>query len=151
MIHHISFRVICHSTEEKSRVMDALGLFLRNSYGEKSSHSSAEIVDTIEAEGHYGNPITVFSTQLTRKRDTLSFAEFVHSNMTPDDIENLINEMPDRLDDDQVFHLRFDKQEAYMGRVKLVSSSDAITAKVKIETYPKDRETAGKIVEELFG
>jgi len=38
-----------------------------------------------------------------------------------------------------------------MGRVKLVSSSDAITAKVKIETYPKDRETAGNIVEELFG
>jgi hypothetical protein len=38
-----------------------------------------------------------------------------------------------------------------MGRVKIVSSSDAITAKVKIETYPKNREMAGKIVEELFG
>ncbi|OPY23951.1 MAG: hypothetical protein A4E23_00414 [Methanomethylovorans sp. PtaU1.Bin073] len=151
MIHHISFRVICHSTEEKSRVMDALGLFLRNIEREKESRSFADIVGTIEAEGHYGNPITIFSAQLTRKRDTMSFAEFVHSNMTPEDIETLRDEMPDRLDDDQVFHLRFDKQEAYMGRVKLVSSSDAITAKVKIETYPKDRETAGKIVEELFG
>jgi len=71
--------------------------------------------------------------------------------MTSEDIETLRSEMPDRLDDDQVFHLRFDKQEAYMGRVRIVSSSDAITAKVKIETYPKNREMAGKIVEELFG
>ena len=151
MIHHISFRVIVHSTEEKSKVIDALGLFLINSCGEKASHSLADVVNTIEAEGHYGNPITILSAQLTRKRDTMAFAEFVHSNMTSEDIEILRNEMPDRPDDDQVFHLRFDKQEAYMGRVKLISSSDAITAKVKIETYPKDREVAGKIVEELFG
>jgi hypothetical protein len=143
--------VIAHSTEEKSRVMDALGLFLKNSLGDKVAGSLAEIVDSIEAEGHYGNPITIFSMQLTRKHDTLAFADFVHQNMTSEDIETLRDEMPDRLDDDQVFHLRFDKQEAYLGHVKLVSSSDAISAKVKIETYPKNREMAGKIVEELFG
>lgn len=151
MIHHISLRVIVHSTEEKSRVMDALGLFLKNSLKEKFPNSFAEIVDTIEAEGHYGNPITIFSIQLTRKNETKAFSEFVHNNMTLEDIETLRSEMSDRLDEDQLFHLRFDKQEAYMGRVKLVSSSDAITAKVKIETYPKNREMAGKIVEELFG
>jgi len=151
VIHHISLRVIAHSTEEKSRVMDALGLFLKNSLGDKVAGSLAEIVDSIEAEGHYGNPITIFSMQLTRKHDTLAFADFVHQNMTSEDIETLRDEMPDRLDDDQVFHLRFDKQEAYLGHVKLVSSSDAISAKVKIETYPKNREMAGKIVEELFG
>lgn len=151
MIHHISLRVIAHSTEEKSRVMDALGLFLKNSFGDKVAGSLAEIVDSIEAEGHYGNPITILSTQLTRKHDTLAFSDFVHKNMTSEDIETLRDEMPDRLDDDQVFHLRFDKQEAYLGHVKLVSSSDAISAKVKIETYPKNREMAGKIVEELFG
>ena len=36
-------------------------------------------------------------------------------------------------------------------QVRLTNSSDAITAKVKIETYPKNREKAGAIVEELFG
>ena len=151
MIHHINLRVIAHSTEEKSRVMDALGLFLKNSLKNKDSDSLSELVDTVEAEGHYGNPITIFSIQLTRKQDTIAFSKFVHNNMTSEDIETLQSEMPDRLDDEQVFHLRFDKQEAYMGRVKIVSSSDAITAKVKIETYPKNREMAGKIVEELFG
>ncbi|WP_281162807.1 RNA-binding protein [Methanomethylovorans hollandica] len=143
--------MIAHSTEEKSRVMDALGLFLKNSLKNKDSDLLSELVDTIEAEGHYGNPITIFSIQLTRKHDTMAFSKFVHNNMTSEDLETLQSEMPDRLDDEQVFHLRFDKQEAYMGRVKIVSSSDAITAKVKIETYPKNREMAGKIVEELFG
>jgi RNA-binding protein len=151
VIHHISFRVIAHSTEERSRVMDALGLFLKSSLREKVPDSLATRVDAIDAEGHYGNPITIYSIQLTRKHDTMAFADFVHKNMTSDDIKTLRDEMPERLDDDQVFHLRFDKQEAYLGNVKLVSSSDAITAKVKIETYPKNREMAGKIVEELFG
>ncbi len=151
MIHHINIRVIAHSTEEKSRVMDALAFFLKSSFKDKRSDSLSGLVDTIEAEGHYGNPITIFSVQLTRKRDVMAFSEFVHNNMASEDIEALRSEMPDRLDDDQVFHLRFDKQEAYIGRVKIVSSSDAITAKVKIETYPKNREMAGKIVEELFG
>nr|WP_300979858.1 RNA-binding protein [Methanomethylovorans sp.] len=144
-------RVISHSTEERSRVMDALGLFLKNSFRHKDPDSFSEVVNTIEAEGHYGNPITVFSAQLTHKHDIAAFVDFVHNNMTLEDIETLRSEMSDRLDDEQMFHLRFDKQEAYMGRLKLVSSSDAITAKVKIETYPKNREIAGKIVEELFG
>jgi hypothetical protein len=131
--------------------MNTLGLFLKNSLKNKDSDSLSELVDTIEAEGHYGNPITIFSIQLPRKHDTMAFSKFVDNNMTPEDLEILQSEMPDRLDDEQVFHLRFDKQEAYMGRVKMGSYSDAITAKVKIETYPKNRERAGKIVEELFG
>ncbi|MBC7085602.1 MAG: RNA-binding protein [Methanomethylovorans sp.] len=151
MIHNISLRVIAHSTEETSRVMDALGLFLKNSFKDNLPDSLEELVDIVEAEGHYGNPITIISTQLTHKDNTMAFCEFVHNNMTPKDIETLRSEMPERLDENQIFHLRFDKQEAYLGHVKLVSSSDAVIAKIKIETYPKNRETAGKIVEELFG
>jgi len=64
VIHHISLRVIAHSTEEKSRVMDALGLFLKNSFWDKDPGSLSEIVEIIEAEGHYGNPITIFSIQI---------------------------------------------------------------------------------------
>jgi RNA binding exosome subunit len=71
--------------------------------------------------------------------------------MSPEDVDILRNEMPDRLDDEQLFHMRFDKQAAFLGKLVLVSSSDAITVKVKIATYPRDRLQAGLIVEELFG
>ncbi|AKJ37464.1 MULTISPECIES: RNA-binding protein [Methanosarcina] len=147
MIHHIILRVIAHATEDVSRVCEALDFFLSGA----GVRDGSKLIEEFQAEGHHGNPITILSVQLKRKADCLSFARFVRENFSEEDIAKLREEMPERLDDDQVFHLRFDKQAAYLQQVKLTNSSDAITAKVKIETYPKNREKAGAIVEELFG
>ena len=151
MIHYISVRVSAHATEDVSRVRDALDLFLLNSFEKGKCTDTGKYVEALEIEGHYGNPITLFSSTIKRKPDSKAFATFVRSNMTDEDVDLLRSEMPDRLDEDQMFHLRFDKQAAYGGKVRLSSSSDAIIVKVKVETYPKDRQQAGMIVEELFG
>ena len=147
MIHHIILRVIAHATEDVSRVHVALDFFLSGA----GIREESKLIEELQAEGHHGNPITILSIQLKRKADCLNFAHFVRERFSEEDIAKLREEMPERLDDDQVFHLRFDKQAAYLQQVKLTNSSDAITAKVKIETYPKNREKAGAIVEELFG
>ena len=147
MIHHITLRVIAHATEDVSRVKAALDFFLSGA----GVREDSKLIEEIQAEGHHGNPITILSVQLKRKADCLGFAHFVRDRFSEEDVARLREEMPERLDDDQVFHLRFDKQAAYLQQVKLTDSSDAITAKVKIETYPKNREKAGAIVEELFG
>ncbi len=152
MIHHIILRVNAHSTEDKSRVRNALDFFLLNSVARSIKNGNTDdVVEITNVEGYYKNPISTLSVNITRKQDCLAFARFVRENMHPQDIELLRSEMPDRLDENQLFHFRLDKQAAYINDVKLTSSSDAITVKVKIATYPKDREQAGKIVEELFG
>lgn len=147
MIHHIILRVIAHATEDISRVRAALDFFLSGA----GVREGSKLIEEIQAEGHHGNPITILSVQLKKKADCLNFAHFVRERFSEKDVARLREEMPERLDDNQVFHLRFDKQAAYLQQVKLTDSSDAITAKVKIETYPKNREKAGAIVEELFG
>ena len=152
MIHHIILRVNAHSTEDKSRVRSALDFFLLNSVAKSIKDGKTDdIVEITNVDGYYHNPISTLSANITRKQDCLAFARFVRENMHPQDVELLRSEMPDRLDDDQLFHFRLDKQAAYLNKVKLTSSSDAITVKVKIATFPKNREQAGKIVEELFG
>jgi RNA binding exosome subunit len=147
VIHHIILRVIAHATEDVSRVREALDFFLSGA----GVREGGKLIEELQAEGHHGNPITILSVQLKKKADCLNFARFVREKFSEEDVAKLREEMPERLDDDQVFHLRFDKQAAYLQQVRLTSSSDAITAKVKIETYPKNREKAGVIVEELFG
>ncbi|ALK06310.1 MAG: RNA-binding protein [Methanosarcina thermophila] len=147
MIHHIILRVIAHATEDVSRVREALDLFLSGA----GVREGSELIEELQAEGHHGNPITILSVQLKRKADCLNFARFVRERLSEEDVAKLREEMPERLDENQVFHLRFDKQAAYLQQVRLTNSSDAITAKIKIETYPKSREKAGAIVEELFG
>jgi RNA-binding protein len=147
VIHHIILRVIAHATEDVSRVRAALDFFLSGA----GVREGSKLIEELQAEGHHGNPITILSVQLNKKADCLGFARFVRERFSKEDVARLREEMPDRLDDDQVFHLRFDKQSAYLQQVRLTNSSDAIAAKVKIETYPKNREKAGAIVEELFG
>jgi RNA binding exosome subunit len=80
-------------------------------------------------EGYHGNPITLFSATIKRKPDTKAFAAFVRPNMTPEDVELLREEMPDRLDDDQMFHLRFDKQAAFNGLVYTLCRMEKIRHK----------------------
>jgi RNA binding exosome subunit len=147
VIHHITVRVIAHATEDISRVREALDFFLSGAGVTEGS----KLVEELQVEGHHGNPITILSVQLKKKAECLNFAHFVRGNFSEETVDILREEMPERLDDDLVFHLRFDKQAAYLQQVKLTNSSDAIIAKVKIETYPKNREKAGAIVEELFG
>lgn len=147
MIHHINLRVIAHATEDISRVREALDFFLSGA-GVKDSQ---KLIEEIRVEGHHGNPITILSAQVSRKADCLSLAVFVRSRFSEEDLLKLREEMPERLDDDLVFHLRFHKQAAYQKEVRLSESSDAVIAKIKIATYPKSWEKAGLIVEELFG
>nr|WP_305891164.1 RNA-binding protein [Methanolobus chelungpuianus] len=143
-------RAIAHSTEDPARVRKALDFFLLPS-PEGEDRNTDDIVEVIDAEGHYGNRMTIFSAHVPRKKDLKALAAFIRQHMLPEDVELLREEMPDRLDDDQVFHIRLDKQAAFGEQVKLTSSSDAIIVRVKIETYPKNRQKAGLIVEELFG
>ncbi|WP_292467723.1 RNA-binding protein [Methanolobus sp.] len=151
MIHYINLRVIAHSTEDLSRVRVALDFFLGNATGKSDNHVTDELIEVTDIEGHYGNSSVMLSSQITRKSDSVRLARFIREHMSHEDLETLRNEMPDRLDDDQVFHMRFDKQSACLGKIVLSSSSDAIIAKVKIATFPKNRVHAGQIVEELFG
>ncbi len=151
MIHYINLRVIAHSTEDLSRVRAALEFFLLNAFDKSRNVVTEDLVEVTELEGHYGNSFVMLSSSITRKSDSVRLARFIRDNMSPEDVNVLRSEMPDRLDDDQLFHLRFDKQAAFFGKLVLSSSSDAIKVKVKIATYPRDRLQAGLIVEELFG
>jgi RNA-binding protein len=147
VIHYVTLRAIAHATEDVSRVRAALDFFLSGA----GVREDSKLIEEIQAEGHHGNSITILSLQLKRKADCMGFAHFVREKFSEEDVERLREEMSERLDDDQIFHLRFDKQAAYLQQVKLTNSSDTVIARVKIETYPKNREKAGAIVEELFG
>lgn len=146
MIYHIILRAFAHATEDVFRVQKALKFLVSS-----TSVLDRELIEELQSEGHHGNPITILSLQVKRKADCLSFASFVREHFLEEDVVRLRNEMPEKLDNDQVFHLRFDKQAAYLQKVRLTDSSNAITVKVKIKTYPKSREKAGAIVEEFFG
>lgn len=138
MIHNILIRTFAHATEDTSRVKFSLKLFLPE---------DCEIKTTM-TKGHFGNPITVLEAKLDSKRHQLFLA--ILRNLPKAELLHLKDELKRHIDDDCNFYIRFDKQAAYKGDVKLAQTDDSIVAKMKIISYPALRGNAVTFMEGLL-
>ena len=138
MIDRVSFRAFVAATEDESRVREALGIFL-----------PLDRISAINAQGHFGNEIKILEASL-RKKDSLAFFQILHEQLPAGDLVRLRREMPERLGDDNHFHLRLDKQAAYKGMLRLTDSADALDISALVKTYPARREEALRILSELL-
>ncbi len=63
--------------------------------------------------------------------------------------EEILNTLEDRIDDQNVLHIRIDKQKAYLGEISLTSGGDPIAVKLRLVTYPSKREKVIEFAREL--
>jgi len=138
-VHYITFRTGVHATESDDRVKTALSLFLFDNK-----------INENQTEGHFGNPITLLEGRIKGK-DCSHFIDLLKSSLPEHDFEKLKNERCDRIDDDCCFHIRFDKQAAFCGIVKLAAAAtDTIIARIKLKAYPAKKENAIQAAETIF-
>jgi len=137
-VHNVIFRTICAATEGEEKVKKALSLFIFEND-----------VNIINTDGHFGNPISVL-TAIIRGNDCSRFIEILRSKLPEQDLQRLKNEISDRVDDDCVLHIRFDKQAAYGGNAHIATMGDTITAEIKLRSYPARREKAIAVAEQFF-
>ncbi|MFQ5918495.1 MAG: RNA-binding domain-containing protein [Thermoplasmata archaeon] len=132
----LDFRVHAHATEDESKVREALAFV-----------SGVEDPQVEQAAGHHGNAITILRASLHRAADLRAFWDRVRDSgqMGP-----LLAELESRLDARGQLFLRFDKQEAYQGRLKLVRHDDVVSAKGKVASYPARREKALAVARAYF-
>ncbi|MFA4936286.1 MAG: RNA-binding domain-containing protein [Candidatus Methanoperedens sp.] len=137
-IHYITFRTSVHATESDDRVKTALSLFLFDNK-----------INETQTEGHFGNPITLLQGQIKGK-DCTRFIDILKSSLPEYELEKLRNERCERIDDECCFHIRLDKQAAFEGQIRLATTADTITAKIKLKAYPANYENAFVAAEGLF-
>jgi RNA binding exosome subunit len=127
--------VHCHATEDEDKVLAALRTLLP---GEVA-------VERSELEGHHGNPIVVIGARV-RDRSKLSeiWERIVRSGeLTPPEVER-------RMDERCTLHLRFDKQAAFGGRLRLTDGGDSIHLRLRVKAFPPRRENAIRAVREAI-
>ncbi|MFQ6012434.1 MAG: RNA-binding domain-containing protein [Thermoplasmata archaeon] len=124
----LDFRVHTHATEEEDRVRRALAFV-----------SGVEEPSVQRAEGHHGNPISILTARLVRAADIRAFWDRVKAE---GQLAPILSELERRVDGRGHLFLRFDKQEAYRGRLKLVRHDDIVSVKGKVSAYPARRERA---------
>lgn len=135
MFHNMVFRTFCHATESEDKVRKALATIT----------GSSEIRRR-KAEGYHGNPIIILESDLSGKKLKSFMGELKSSGI----LKRVLGTLDDRMDDECVLYLRFDKQKVYQGQLEIVEHEDVIASKLKLRVFPPKKDIALKELKEYF-
>jgi RNA binding exosome subunit len=136
--HWVRLRASCHPTEDLAKVEAAL----RFVAGVPGLPLESTAMDT-----HHGGTVRIVEAVLDRSRAVRDVLQRLLD--LPGAREELAATLEARTDDDGVLYVRFDKQEAFQGRLALTRGEDAVQLRLRMETYPASREAALAALREL--
>lgn len=139
MIHNISYRVFVYGTENEEKVREAVKTLFPNSNPQVDS-----------TEGYFKNPVLILHDKIGKKRETKDFIKILQK-LDPSTKKRVLNELDKKMDEKGNLFLRFDKQRAYLGDLKIIEHGDAVHVKIKIAAYPAKKEKAMELAKEIFG
>lgn len=133
--HYLVLTTFCYATEIKERVACALR------FAATGTDSAMAPIAEETVEGQFGDPLTVLVLTLETAPAIRTFCQRLFPLLDPEEVDQ-------RIDEDCYFYLRLSKEEAFAGRLDVVSRGDVITVKGKIQVYPARREKAVRIMQE---
>ena len=148
MFHHIYLRTSSQATEDPEKVRSALRLFFPQR--DDAANDEPDIIHESIMSGHYGNLITILEAEIVKKKDGKYVIDLIKQHLDPEELSRIVTELPLRIDEECNLYLRFDKQEAYKGNLKMAQISDAILLRIKLKAYPAKQEKAIYVAKELF-
>jgi len=138
MIHNLSYRAFVYGTENEEKVREAISTLL------PAAQPNKEIT-----EGYHKNQVIILQEKITKKRELKDFLEKLHS-LNPSAKKRILRELESKMDERGNLFLRFDKQRAYLGDLKVVDHGDSLHLKLKIAAYPSRKEEALKVARQIF-
>ena len=139
MIHNISYRVFVYGTENEEKVKEAVQTLFPNSHPQ-----------TDTTEGYFKNPVLILHDKITKNREIKEFVN-VLKQIDAASKKRLRSELENKMDERGNLFLRFDKQRAYLGDLKIIEHGDAIHVKINVAAYPAKKENAIKVARDIFG
>ncbi len=149
MIHYIHLRTSAQATEDPEKVRSALKLLLPPP-GRTAKKDSIIVNETITT-GYHDNPIIVMEADLKQNKDCQYLVDRIREHLGPAGISRLAAELENRVDDDCNLYIRFNKQEAYLGKLMTTTKSDSILIRIKIKAFPARPEKAIQAARSLLG
>lgn len=129
--HWLRLRATCHPTEDLAKVEAAV----RFAAGDPGLQLRSDAMDT-----HHGGTVHLVEGVVEKSRGVRDVLAALLG--LPGARADLAATLEARTDDDGVFYLRLDKQEAAQGRLALTRGEDAVQLRLKMEHYPATREAA---------
>lgn len=144
-VHNIVFSVFAKSGEDMESLESALLSLLPFNLEDEN----IKLKKTL-ASGLVESKITILELSLEKERHTNAFLDAFLDDLSTDQKKTLLNQ-ENRLDDDCHFFIRLDKDALLDGKLALTDGGNCFHIKMAIAAFPKKKEAARKIIEELFG
>ncbi len=126
LIVYVELSFLAHATEDSDKVLKAAqNLFPIDCLGQISFNKNT-------LKGEYGNPITLYKTQIENTEMAEALLRNISSNLSTLDKETMLLELKMRIKKGNLF-LRLDKQAAFMGKHKL-GRTDPIRLRIRFKT-----------------
>jgi RNA binding exosome subunit len=130
-IAYVKIRVFAHATEDPEKVQAAV----RNLMPDELAQTI--LFQKTVLEGHHGNPITLFTAELTNKKLLPKVLEKIGSGLNSLDKEDLRSNLKLHLEKGNLY-LRFDKQSAFSGAFKF-TQNDPIHLKIHFKNKSSEQ------------
>ncbi|MCX8153481.1 MAG: hypothetical protein N3E52_03500 [Candidatus Bathyarchaeota archaeon] len=131
---YIIIRAFAHATEDPDKVLTAIRNTLPKELGENAVFQKTSLT------GHHKNPIIIFETTIADKQQLPMALQKIAAGLSALDKEKLAEEIQLHVAK-QNLYLRFNKQSAYQGELRL-SSSDPIHFRIHFKN-----KTPNEIIE----
>lgn len=128
-------RTFCHMTEDLAKVKEAM----TNVLGDFELRISKTV-------GHHGNPITVIESTV----DEINGISGFFAKVDDHDLSLVEDTLATRVDDGCNLFLKIDKQEAFLGKVKLGHGDDVISLRIRVAAFPATCEVAQNNIREYL-
>jgi len=133
--HWLRIQAFCYATERQDLIEDTLKELLGN----------IEFEEEI-CESEHGNSMMILETRVTKQRE---FRD-VFSKLGDDILDFILEDIDNRVDDDDIFYLRLDKQKAVQGIYEVAHHGDVISIFGKIQAHPAKKEVAVKVLKQFI-
>jgi RNA binding exosome subunit len=124
--------VLAHATEDPDKVLEAVKNLLTKPVFERLSFERRDMV------GHYKNPIVSLKATMDGE-DGAEALRHILSSLRPLDESTLQRDFTKHMDPRGVLHLRFDKQQAYLGKIAMCTK-DAVSLRFRLRLRPSSLE-----------
>ncbi len=132
--HWVRVQTFCYATERQDLIEDTL----------KELLGDIEFEEEI-CESEHGNSMMILETRITKQRE---FKE-LFSKLGDGILDFILDDLENRVDDDDIFYLRLDKQKAVQGIYEVAHHGDVISIFGKVQAHPAKKEVAMKILRDF--
>jgi RNA-binding protein len=146
-IHNVTVSVFAREEEDKIRIQEAMIGLLPEIDFEKEKVSV--VSSTVEA--HDKSLMYTYSLKVHKQRHVRHLLSVIFNSISPEEKQKLYDQRDNRIDGEGCFFLRLDKEFLMSkSKYKITDGGKCFHVRIKLAAYPKSKENAVKVFEELF-